>query len=88
MAKIIVPQLNAQTEWFNGDVESLEIKKPLKTYYIQLKCPECESGTLEDTGHKFPGSGTSPVGYHHKCTKCGYICTIKERSYPKMVYEE
>jgi len=62
----------------------MEERQEVKTYRIRFKCPNCETGYLEQTGTVFT---TNPPMYPHICNAgCGYGETFNE-AYPRHVTE-
>lgn len=61
----------------------MEIKKEVKVYLVEYKCPSCENGHLLPTGNVLM---TYPAKYPHKCTECEYTETFFVQ-YPKIQYD-
>lgn len=67
------------SEWFQGDVESLEVRTEQRVERVNLKCPKCSDGLLLNTGLVWQ---TTTPGHHHACNECGYLCAVRGKTYP------
>ena len=63
----------------------MEIKKPVKAYYIYMLCPQCGKAYMEDDSNGVV-LATSPPQYWHKCPKCNYRGVYNVR-YPYLSFE-
>ena len=82
MSKIGVAGLGMSAWWSDaegGSQEECEIKVPVRTYEVHLRCPVCKAGRMIYTGHTWP---TGQPGHHHRCDKCGEIRAVRGETYP------
>lgn len=72
-------------KWATPKEEDIK-KVDVKPVRISWQCPECLMGMMEQTGYAWP---MNPMGYHHKCTSCGYIgVPFGAVKFPRIEYEE
>ena len=64
----------------------MEVKREVRTFEVDFKCPKCGIGYLRPTGIAVGGT---PIQYPHKCNNpdCDYHEIIKGYVYPYLVYE-
>jgi len=63
----------------------MEEIKEVKTFKVDYKCPKCGKGYLRPTGTVLT---SYPPQYPHKCTKCDYMETFMDKTYPYYTYKE
>lgn len=71
----------------DGRKEMAEIvRKEVKTYQVELICPECKKGRLRY--NQYAGVLASyPPQYLHVCDNCGYEELVIGKTYPYIDYE-
>jgi hypothetical protein len=75
------------SRWFNREPIVRTSRVRPVGYHWDCPMDGCE-GEMRYTGREWPGSGGSPPGCHHKCTKCGFTAAIRMRRFPYVDHEE
>jgi hypothetical protein len=65
----------------------METKTEVKTFRIDYKCPNCETGHLRHSSRVLT---THPPQYPHECNnpECDYTETFTNKSYPYIITED